>query len=725
MPEVPDFGRQTRSRRRRKNSVGRGPRSGPVATKTTGGTVVTFPPKAPPSWQDPATTIADRDPLNQPYDDFRPVAIGPDTAPTAFEPRPADDEPDVEAVDPIDLVEAPPTFEPDGLGGDGGFDLVDEIDQRFGTETGPLPASAPYGETTDLIRELTDSVEDEVDLDDLMGRQLDTADQIDELTEESPTEGPPEELAVVVDDSVTDSIKDAGVADLPPLFPEVVQPVYEFDESQQLFAAETTDVAPGVAALHFSEVTAPVPMSPEPEPEPAVLQPPSVMDVDDPPRHTEGIADNTSLPSEDEESDEELEALLAELSAASEPVDSLDAVEPTAEVPIVVAGAAAPVKTDDPVPPPMPEPTPQSTIPPMPKPQSKPAVLPEPELEPEPEIRVPTAPLRPPEPVVPPQATAQPKQLVRSKEPARSEEPARPAEAARAEEPAQPKDATQPIDPAQPKEPAQPRDAAQPRDTAQPKDAVQPPSPPEEFSDLLRPPSLISPRETAVIEGLPAVPIDTPFETPIAKSDPAEEEAPAASLPKVGPRRVVSSRPPVSPPAAAEPVADPTEPEIGLFEGGVSSRRPVSPPGPPPEPPASSTATDADAAADAEVDPAAENRTAEDRAGNASATGSPAAESPAAEEKANAEVFGSETSVFPAIRTRRGDIIEPQDGEGRWFTHSTELPSIRVEESEPVEVKRSGRLFRRIFLALLVLAIAAGAVIVAVQPFGPLPFLSN
>jgi hypothetical protein len=173
---------------------------------------------------------------------------------------------------------------------------------------------------------------------------------------------------------------------------------------------------------------------------------------------------------------------------------------------------------------------------------------------------------------------------------------------------------------------------------------------PEGFSHLLRPPSLISPTETTIIDGLPAVPIETPI-----------------------------------------------QPES--FDGGASSRFPTTPPGPP-EP-----------GDDAE----------RDTSPGGVDDGRPGVEA----EKFDAEVFGSETSVFPAVRTRRGDIIEPQQSEGSWFTRSTELPSIRVEEAAPASRGRAGRVLRRLLITLFVLAIAGAGALVALQPFGPLPFLNN
>ena len=78
VPAVPEFaGDERPTKRRRRPPSARSSRSGPVRKNTSGGTVVTFPPQSAPTWSDPSTTIADRDPLNQPFDDFRPVEIGP------------------------------------------------------------------------------------------------------------------------------------------------------------------------------------------------------------------------------------------------------------------------------------------------------------------------------------------------------------------------------------------------------------------------------------------------------------------------------------------------------------------------------------------------------------------------------------------------------------------------------------------------------------------------
>ena len=79
VPFVPEFSRpkQGRSRRGRRGGTDTGPL--PVATKATGGTVVTFPPKAAPGWQDAASVgdrpPPDRDVFDQPTVDIDPAVI--------------------------------------------------------------------------------------------------------------------------------------------------------------------------------------------------------------------------------------------------------------------------------------------------------------------------------------------------------------------------------------------------------------------------------------------------------------------------------------------------------------------------------------------------------------------------------------------------------------------------------------------------------------------------
>lgn len=538
MPNVPDFGAAVTTKRRRRGSLGRGSRSAKVTTKASGGTVATFPPKAAPSWQDPTTTIVDRDPLNQPFEDFRPVEIGPE--PTG---NPVDElvEPDSldEVVEPDSLDEVVP--EPDRFDG-----VVAEPDLRFVTETSQLPASLPATDPTDPAALLSDV--------------------------EEPT---PIDL-----------------------------------DSEHLFAVETTDAIPYIAdadlgaeipavptsGRHFSEVTSQLPMSPaaeaDLESDAETLQPPSLIEETAQPIiepavevaaepavevavepvvevAVEPVVEVTAEPNAE---DKELDALLADLAAVSEDRSVVAERAPTA-------------------------------LPPLKQPR-------------------PAAQAPPPAPPVPPAQTP----------------------------------------------PAGLSDG---------------------FAELLRPPSLVSPDETTIVEGLPSAPIETPVEHH-SPQPPSALTAPA---------------PEITAPAQA---IETSEIEMGNFAAGVGSRRPTAPPGPPVTPPEPEfepepVQTPAPTLFDPQPEP-----------------------SPAPGDKVGAEVFGSETSVFPAIRTRRGDIVEPEQSEGSWFTRSTELPSIRVEEADQVEVKRGlWRVVRRPLIALIVLAIAAGAVIVALQPFGPIPVLDN
>ncbi len=586
MPAVPEFAGDERPAKRRRRTPGsRSSRSGPVSKKTPGGTVVTFPPQSAPSWSDPSTTIADRDPLNQPIDDFRPVEIGPPGRVDAT-PDPSPDSDSEMAVEPEIAVEPTVSGAVASVAPEAplAVDHVQTIDndvvdhdhsQDFATETAPVPATAPRPEAT-----------------------------------EPPT-----------------------------LFPDQPDPELDFDESQRLFTAQTIDVAPDRLTIHFSEVTGPLPSSVTAQPESAGQQPPSVMDLTDSLSDTGHIAeDHDGQPDRDQskESDQELDALLAELSAVSESSE-------------IVEQGDAEATTDS-------SPTDRSPV------EDSPAID---------------------TPVID-----------------------------------SPPDDSPPDDSPPDDSPAIVSPVESPRPGAV--DAVPeitPPQPPENFSALLKPPSVLSPQDTAVIYGLPGQPTDTPVG--------AKAEAPKDVLPKVGPRRVVPSK-------------QPTETR---FEDAVSPRRPIAPPGtlakqqeqavpeldldslPPPSPeqyfdgPSPHTAPDTASARTFDTAPGKTPETASGAMPNTAADKAP--------EKATAEVFGSETSVFPAIKTRRGDVVEPGQAEGSWFTRSAELPYIRVEDSEPEVAPPRRRWLRYTFLVLLVLAIAAVAIVVALQPSGTLPFLNN
>ncbi|MGI9594564.1 MAG: hypothetical protein ACR2QK_00305, partial [Acidimicrobiales bacterium] len=90
--------------------------------------------------------------------------------------------------------------------------------------------------------------------------------------------------------------------------------------------------------------------------------------------------------------------------------------------------------------------------------------------------------------------------------------------------------------------------------------------------------------------------------------------------------------------------------------------------------------------------------------------------------KNRAEMFASETSVFPAGKTRRGDVLgrSTSDNPG-WFTRSAELPHIKLEEESnrgfaALHSPRSR--WARIVGLTLVFLILAAAVVIRVQPFG-------
>ncbi len=242
-PYVPEFVAPGGKRRRRKKADEDPNR--PVTTKAPGGTVATFPPKSPPSWDDPSSTVTGRVPAEIMDELRRELKAGQvDGLPSG---QPGDDAPtgpDQSGLDQSGLDESGSDgFEQDQAGqdpagfdsgGHGGADRAAGLRPSGSAPSGPFDggvspsgsASAPFDP---LDQPTTDIAAPSV-----------------------PSDEPPS--------AMSRAQRDRSPADMPVLFPNAVVAESALDRTQQLFARETVEATPKALAGHFAAETSSQPM---------------------------------------------------------------------------------------------------------------------------------------------------------------------------------------------------------------------------------------------------------------------------------------------------------------------------------------------------------------------------------------------------------------------------------------------------------------------------------